>query len=36
MTFDKLISILVGTVLTSAVAFIVSGALHAIWIMWTR
>ncbi len=36
MTFDKLISILVGTVLASAVAYIVSGVFHAIWITWTR
>ena len=36
MNFDRFISILIGTVLASFVAYFVSGILHDIWIMWVR
>jgi len=36
MNFDRFFNILVGTVLASFVAYLVSGVLHSIWVMWTR
>ena len=36
MNSDRFFNILVGTVLASFVAYLVSGVLHAIWLMWTQ
>jgi hypothetical protein len=34
--FDRFISILLGTLMASFVAYLVSGVLHSIWMMWTN
>jgi len=36
MNPDRFFNILIGTVLASFVAYLVSGVFHAIWLMGTR
>lgn len=36
MNFDRFFNILLGVVLASFVAYLVSGVFHSIWVMWTQ
>jgi hypothetical protein len=36
MNFDRLLAIVIGSIVASAGAWVVSGVLREIWLMWTR
>lgn len=36
MSFDRFMNVLLATVIASFGAYVVSGVLHSIWIMWSR
>jgi|GEM_PF-6820394 len=36
MNIDRFISILLGTIMASFVAYLVSDVFHSIWLMWSR